>query len=151
MAHYPHHGQLTFGERLADRVAAFGGSWTFIMLFWIVLIGWIILNSLPTVRGHAFDPYPYILLNLVLSMLAALQAPIIMMSQNRQAAKDRLQARLDYEVNLRAELEIAELHAKIDGLRNEQLAEMIQVQREQIRLTTAILDAQAALSTRDGE
>jgi uncharacterized membrane protein len=149
MAHYPHQTRLTLGERLADRVAAFGGSWTFIILFWIVLIGWIILNSLSTVGRHAFDPYPYILLNLVLSMLAAFQAPIIMMSQNRQAAKDRLQARLDYEVNLRAELEIAELHAKIDHLRNEQLAEMIQVQREQIRLATAILDSQAALGAHE--
>jgi uncharacterized membrane protein len=136
--------ELTFGERLADRVAAFGGSWTFIIVFWCVLLAWIVLNSLPAFsRGQPFDPYPYILLNLVLSMLAALQAPIIMMSQNRQAAKDRLQAHLDYQVNVRAELEISELHAKLDQLRNEQLAELIQVQREQIRLATALLEAQA--------
>jgi uncharacterized membrane protein len=136
--------ELTFGERLADRVAAFGGSWTFIIIFWMALIAWIILNSYLLSRGgHAFDPYPYILLNLILSMLAALQAPIIMMSQNRQAAKDRLQARLDYEVNLKAELEISQLHAKMDHLRNEQLAELLDVQREQIRLATAILQGHA--------
>lgn len=136
--------ELTFGERLADRVAAFGGSWTFIIFFWTVLVAWIVANSLLLpLRGHAFDPYPYILLNLVLSMLAAIQAPIIMMSQNRQAAKDRLQAGLDYAVNLKAELGISELHNKLDCLRNEQLVELLEVQREQIRLVTAILRAQA--------
>jgi uncharacterized membrane protein len=132
--------ELTFGERLADRVAAFGGSWTFVIIFWVVLIAWILANSaFLALRGHAFDPYPYILLNLLLSTLAAFQAPIIMMSQNRQAAKDRLQAELDYEVNLKAELEISQLHAKLDDLRDEQLVELLQVQREQIRLVTAIL------------
>src|SRR5262245_53731716 len=117
-------GERTFGERLADRVAAFGGSWTFIIAFLSVLIAWIILNSFVLREArHAFDPYPYILLNLILSMLAAFQAPIIMMSQNRQAAKDRQQAKSDYAVNRKAEDEIAQLHAKLDHLRNEQLAE----------------------------
>ena len=107
--------QLTFGQRIADRVAAFGGSWTFIIMFGVILFAWIIVNSIVLVT-KSFDPYPYILLNLVLSMLAALQAPVIMMSQNRQAAKDRLKADLDYEVNLKAELEVAQLHNKVDRI-----------------------------------
>ena len=107
--------RLTFGERIADKVATFGGSWTFIITFGCVLLVWIVLNSI-LLATRPFDPYPYILLNLVLSMLAALQAPVIMMSQNRQAAKDRLKADLDYEVNMKAELEVAQLHRKIDRL-----------------------------------
>lgn len=95
----------TFGERLADRVAAVGGSWTFIVGFGLFLVVWAVLNSVVLVR-HAFDPFPYIFLNLMLSMLASLQAPIIMMSQNRQAARDRIEARLDYEVNQRSEAQI---------------------------------------------
>ena len=107
--------QSTFGERLADKVAAVGGSWAFIIAFSLVLLGWMLLNSdVLTHWGHAFDPYPYIFLNLMLSTLAAIQAPVIMMSQNRQAAKDRVAASLDFEVNLRAELEILRLHHKID-------------------------------------
>jgi len=106
---------LTFGERLADRVAAIGGSWSFIVGFSLFMIAWAILNTVVLVR-HAFDPFPFIFLNLMLSMLAALQAPIIMMSQNRQASKDRLEVRLDYETNLRAEAQIANLHDKIDLL-----------------------------------
>ena len=106
---------MTFGERLADKVAAVGGSWTFIIGFSLFLIAWAILNTV-ILAAHAFDPFPYIFLNLMLSMLAALQAPIIMMSQNRQAAKDRLEARMDYETNLRSETEIANLHEKIDRL-----------------------------------
>ncbi|KEZ19927.1 putative membrane protein [Sphingobium yanoikuyae] len=105
----------TYGERLADRVAAIGGSWRFIIGFSLFLVAWAILNTLVLAR-HAFDPFPFIFLNLMLSMLAALQAPIIMMSQNRQAAKDRLEARLDYETNLRSEAQIASLHDKIDLL-----------------------------------
>jgi len=105
--------QLTVGDRLADRIATFGGSWTFISAFVAVLLGWIAFN---TERPASFDPYPFILLNLVLSCLAALQAPVIMMSQNRMAAKDRLDARHDYEVNLKAEMEIMQLHTKIDDL-----------------------------------
>ena len=107
--------RLTFGERIADKVASFGGSWTFIITFGVVLLLWITVNSI-LLAAHPFDPYPYILLNLFLSMLAALQAPVIMMSQNRQSTKDRLKADLDYEVNMKAELEVAQLHRKIDRL-----------------------------------
>jgi uncharacterized membrane protein len=107
--------QLTMGQRIADRVAAFGGSWTFIILFSAVIALWILLNAW-ALWTHAFDPYPYILLNLVLSTLAAFQAPIIMMSQNRQAAKDRIKSDLDFEVNRKAELEVANLHLKLDRM-----------------------------------
>ena len=132
---------LTFGQRLADQVASFGGSWTFIMIFASILLSWIILNSVILARmNSAFDPYPYILLNLFLSMLAALQAPIIMMSQKRQAAKDRLDAAHDYEVNMKAELEIADLHKKMDELREKQWLELIEMQQEQIRLLTQLLE-----------
>jgi uncharacterized membrane protein len=106
---------LTFGQKLADRVAVIGGSWTFIIAFSLLLVTWALINSV-VLASHAFDPFPYIFLNLMLSMLAALQAPVIMMSQNRQAAKDRMAAALDYEVNLKAELAIAELHIKLDRL-----------------------------------
>jgi len=109
--------RATFGERLSDRVAAVGGSWGFIIAFTAVLLGWMILNSdILTHFNAAFDPYPYIFLNLLLSTVAAIQAPIIMMSQNRQSAKDRLAASLDYETNLRAELDILRVHHKIDHL-----------------------------------
>jgi uncharacterized membrane protein len=109
--------QATFGEHLSDKVAAVGGSWKFIMVFAAVLLGWMLLNSqILGTLGKAFDPYPFIFLNLMLSTVAAIQAPIIMMSQNRQSAKDRIAAAHDYEVNLRAELEILRLHAKIDAL-----------------------------------
>jgi uncharacterized membrane protein len=107
--------QMTLGARVADRVAAFGGSWTFIIIFAVVMLIWVTLNS-AALFVHHFDPYPYILLNLFLSMIAAIQAPVIMMSQNRQAAKDRLQADQDYQVNLKAELEVAQLHHKLDHL-----------------------------------
>ena len=106
------------GERLADRVAAVGGSWGFIIAFAIVLFAWMLINSKALAGlGLSFDPFPFIFLNLMLSMLAAIQAPVIMMSQNRQAAKDRLTEKLDYEINLRAELEIMRLHEKLDQLR----------------------------------
>jgi uncharacterized membrane protein len=131
--------KLTFGERVADRVAALGGSWTFIGVFAVILLGWILLNDS---LAQAFDPYPYILLNLILSCLAALQAPVIMMSQNRQAAHDRIDARNDYEVNLRAELEIMSLHAKLDAVKQAEWAEILRVQKEQLdvlrRLETAL-------------
>src|SRR5882724_673080 len=104
--------KLTFGERLSDRIASFGGSWRFISLFGGVLFGWIILNAI-FLLNRGFDPYPFILLNLILSCLAAIQAPIIMMSQNRSEARDRLRAENDYKVNLKAELEIRHLHEKI--------------------------------------
>jgi uncharacterized membrane protein len=107
--------RATFGDRLADRVAAIGGSWGFIIAFSAVLLGWMLLNSdVLSHFGLVFDPYPYIFLNLMLSTLAAIQAPVIMMSQNRQSAKDRVAASLDYETNLRAELDILRLHHKLD-------------------------------------
>lgn len=127
--------QLTFGERIADRVATFGGSWTFIGLFLTGMVAWMIINE-ESVR--AFDPYPFILLNLVLSCVAALQAPVIMMSQNRQNAKDRLDARGDYEVNLRAEMEIMGLHAKLDAVREREWTDFLRVQQEQIEVLRRI-------------
>ena len=137
--------QLTFGQRMADRVASFGGSWTFIMIFLSVLLAWIVLNSfILAKRSAAFDPYPYILLNLFLSMLASIQAPILMMSQNRLSAKDRLDAAHDYEVNLKAELEIASLHAKMDELRDKQWADLVAMQQEQINLLMKLLEKKNA-------
>ncbi|MEX1660720.1 DUF1003 domain-containing protein [Thioclava sp. 15-R06ZXC-3] len=109
-------GDATFGQRLADRVAQFGGSWTFILIFGAVLGVWVLLNGFLLMRPVRFDPYPFVFLNLILSMLAAIQAPIIMMSQNRQSEKDRIAAISDYQVNLKAEIEILELHQKIDRL-----------------------------------
>ncbi|HEU5413028.1 MAG TPA: DUF1003 domain-containing protein [Candidatus Angelobacter sp.] len=107
--------RMTLGQRVADKVASFGGSWPFIFIFCGIMLFWVLLNSTALLSRH-FDPYPYILLNLFLSMIAALQAPVIMMSQNRQASKDRLKGDLDYEVNLKAELEVAQLHRKVDNL-----------------------------------
>ncbi|MEL4072283.1 DUF1003 domain-containing protein [Ochrobactrum sp. GPK 3] len=127
----------TTGQRLADKVAEFGGSWTFIIVFGVILAVWVAFNSLLATR--AFDPYPYIFLNLVLSMLAAVQAPIIMMSQNRQAAKDRLDASHDYEVNLKAEIEIMALHEKFDQLRSNELRGLIEKQQQQIEILSGIL------------
>lgn len=108
----------SFGDRLADRVAAVGGSWGFIIAFGVVLAAWILVNSriLEALGLHAFDAYPYIFLNLMLSMLAAIQAPVIMMSQNRQSDKDRIAARHDYELNLRTQLDILRLHKRLDDL-----------------------------------
>jgi uncharacterized membrane protein len=110
--------RLTFGQKLADRVAAVGGSWAFIIGFGVFLATWALLNGVLFAR-HAVDPYPFIFLNLLLSMLAAVQAPVIMMSQNRQAAKDRLAAALDFEVNVKAEIAIAGLHEKMDRLQEQ--------------------------------
>lgn len=133
--------ELTLGQRIADRVTTFGGSWTFISLFGAVLFLWILLNFLLLMKlGKTFDPYPYILLNLVLSMLAAVQAPIILMSQNRAAEKDRLSAEHDYEVNLKAELEIMALHDKMDLLREKQWSELISIQQEQLKLLSQLLE-----------
>ncbi|MCA9081996.1 MAG: DUF1003 domain-containing protein, partial [Planctomycetaceae bacterium] len=125
--------RLSFGEQLADQVASFGGSWTFILCFGGVLILWIAVNSI-AMLGKAFDPFPYILLNLVLSCLAAIQAPVIMMSQNRQEAKDRLRAENDYRVNLKAELEIRHLHSKIDLLLTHQWQRLMEIQQVQTDL-----------------
>ena len=113
----------TTGARVADAVARIGGSWGFIISFMVFLVAWALLNSVLLVSG-AFDPYPYIFLNLVLSMLAAIQAPVIMMSQNRQAERDRTAAAHDYEVNLKAEIEIMALHEKLDELRHSQILAM---------------------------
>ena len=133
----------TVGQRLADRIAAFGGSWTFILLFLAALAAWVALNTLalPRAGRPPFDAYPFVFLNLVLSMLAALQAPVIMMSQNRQAATDRAAAAHDYEVNLKAELEILALHGKVDALRERQWSELVAMQRQQIELLTRLLAA----------
>ena len=129
-----------FGDRLADRVASFGGSWKFIILFGVVLMSWVSANLLLTDLGRlAFDPYPFIFLNLILSMLAAIQAPIIMMSQNRQAMKDRMAAGHDYEVNLKAELEIMQLHEKLDEVRQSQLANLLAQQARQIHMLESLL------------
>lgn len=132
--------QMTFGQKLADKVASFGGSWTFISLFAVVLFIWVLLNSFILIRysSKTFDPYPYILLNLFLSMLAAIQAPIILMSQNRQASKDRFSAEHDYEINLKAELEILTLHEKIDLLRDKQWGELISIQQDQLNLLSKL-------------
>lgn len=118
-------GGVTFGQRLADRVAQIGGSWGFIIAFGIFIGLWTTLNMM-TLRDRALDPYPFVFLNLVLSMIAALQAPIILMSQNRQSARDRLVARHDYEVNLKAEIEIAALHEKLEQIRSQELATLVQ-------------------------
>ena len=131
---------LTFGQLLADKVATFGGTWTFIIIFGVILLLWVLLNAFILLHsGETFDPYPYILLNLFLSMLASIQAPVILMSQNRQSIKDRLEATHDYEVNLKAELEILSLHEKMDELREKNWTELILMQQEQIRLLTQLL------------
>lgn len=125
--------EATLGQRTADAVARFGGSWAFIGIFGAVMVAWITSNAvLVAMHGSSFDPYPFILLNLFLSMLAAIQAPIILMSQNRQSQKDRLTAEHDYEVNLKAEIEIMMLHEKLDQLRDHQLAELIKLQQSQL-------------------
>lgn len=124
---------LRFGERLADRVADFGGSWGFILTFFILLLIWILINVAPFAWTH-FDPYPFILLNLILSCLAALQAPVIMMSQNRQEDKDRLRSRSDYMVNLKSEMQIRSLHKKIDLLMAEQMQSLFKIQEAQMKL-----------------
>jgi uncharacterized membrane protein len=147
----------TFGQRLADHVAKFGGSWLFIIIFAAILLAWVLLNSLILVhRGASFDPYPYILLNLFLSMLAAVQAPVILMSQGRQAVKDRVEAAHDYEVNLKAELEILSLHEKLDELRETQWVALLGMQQEQMHLLTQLLQergvvTQASEHTEDGK
>ncbi len=129
--------QWSFGERLADRIAAFGGSWAFLICFGAFLALWIAMNSVVLIV-HPPDPYPFILLNLVLSCLAAIQAPIIMMSQNRQEAKDRLRSQHDYQVNLKAELEIRHLHDKIDHLLSHQWDRLAQIQEIQLDLLSEI-------------
>ena len=128
--------QLTFGEALSDKIASFGGSWRFIILFGAILFGWLALNVVLATR--AFDPYPFILMNLILSCLAAIQAPIIMMSQNRTETRDRLRAENDYKINLKAELEIRHLHEKIDHLLRRQYNRLFEIQQIQIELLEEI-------------
>ncbi len=128
---------LTVGQRMADRIAAFGGSWYFISVFAVILFAWMALNSWVLV-SKSFDPYPYILLNLVLSTLAAIQAPLIMMSQNRQEARDRARAQHDYQINLKAELEIRQLHQKIDHLLSHQWERLVEIQAVQMELINEV-------------
>ena len=127
----------TFWERLADRVAEIGGSWNFIFGFGIGLVLWVGWNVLTASTRLGFDPYPFIFLNLLLSMLAAIQAPVIMMSQNRAASRDREAADHDYTVNLRAELEIMHLHDKVDAMRDQQMMQLIKQQGETLKLLRA--------------
>src|SRR6266478_5801430 len=129
--------KLTFGERLSDRIAEFGGSWKFLITFGAVIFVWIAANAV-LLATRAFDPYPFILLNLILSCLAAVQAPVIMMSQNRAEARDRLRAENDYKVNLKAELEIRHLHEKIDHLLRRQYNRLFEIQQIQVELMEEI-------------
>jgi uncharacterized membrane protein len=129
---------LAIGQRIADKVASFGGSWTFILSFLTFLLGWIAINVF-ILANKGFDPYPFILLNLLLSCIAALQAPVIMMSQNRQGEKDREKAQNDYMINLKSELEIRMLHEKIDHIILHQEQSLIEIQRIQIDMMNDIL------------
>src|SRR2546422_4999625 len=129
--------KLTFGERLSDRIAEFGGSWKFLISFGAVIFVWIGANVV-LLATKAFDPYPFILLNLILSCLAAVQAPVIMMSQNRAEARDRLRAENDYKINLKAELEIRHLHEKIDHLLRRQYNRLFEIQQIQVELLEEI-------------
>ncbi len=124
---------LTFGEKIADKISTFGGSWKFIFIFFGVLVGWMFLNSM-ILMSDAYDPYPYILLNLVLSCLAAIQAPIIMMSQNRRGERERIQAENDYKVNLKSELQIRQLHSKLDKFTTSQWQTLLKTQQIQTDL-----------------
>ncbi len=123
----------TLGQRVADKMASFGGSWPFLFVFAFVLFGWLFINSV-LLATRPFDPYPYILLNLILSCLAAIQAPVIMMSQNRQEERDRLRSIHDYQINLKAELEIRQLHQKIDHLLSHQWERLVEIQEIQMEL-----------------
>jgi uncharacterized membrane protein len=128
---------LTIGDAISDRVAKFGGSWKFIILFFMVLAGWIIVNS-SFLLTKPFDPFPFILMNLILSCIAAIQAPIIMMSQNRQEKKDRIRSENDYRINLKSEIEIRTLHEKVDHLLLDQWAKMMDIQEMQIEILEEI-------------
>ena len=129
----------TFGQRVADKVASFGGSWTFIISFGVFLVLWIASNII-LLSNKGFDPYPFILLNLILSCIAAMQAPVIMMSQNRREEKDRERARNDYMINLKSELEIRMLHEKIDHLTIHQHEQIMEIQRQQTEMMEKLLD-----------
>ena len=129
--------KLTFGERLSDRIAEFGGSWKFLITFGAVIVVWIGANAV-LLATRAFDPYPFILLNLIISCLAAVQAPVIMMSQNRAELRDRLRSENDYKINLKAELEIRHLHEKLDHLLRRQYNRLFEIQQIQIELLEEI-------------
>ncbi|WP_339658305.1 DUF1003 domain-containing protein [uncultured Polaribacter sp.] len=131
--------KFTYGQRLADKIASFGGSWKFIIIFGLFILIWIFSNIVFLVN-KGFDPYPFILLNLILSCLAALQAPVIMMSQNRQEEKDRERAKQDYMVNLKSELEIRMLHEKIDHLIIHQQQELLNIQQVQVEMMQDIMN-----------
>lgn len=139
--------QATIGQRLADRVAAFGGSWTFIGVFFCVLALWIVVNS-TALLAKPFDPYPFILMNLILSCLAAIQAPVIMMSQNRQEAKDRLRSEHDYQINLKAELEIQLLRDGLERLAGHQWQQLLEIQQMQVDMISE-LRAQSSSKSKD--
>lgn len=132
-------GNLTFGQKIADKVALFGGSWTFIITFFMFIAVWIASNII-LLNGKGFDPYPFILLNLILSCIAAVQAPVIMMSQNRQEEKDRNRSKKDYLINLKAELEIRNLHEKLDHLMIQQHEKMLEIQQIQIDMLTEFIE-----------
>ena len=136
---------LAFGQRIADKVAEFGGSWTFIIIFFSMILVWMLVNII-FLATRAFDPYPFILLNLVLSCIAAVQAPVIMMSQNRQETKDRLRALNDYQVNLKAELEIRQLHEKMDHLLIKQGQRVLEIQEIQLDLMEQIFNLSQKMS-----
>ncbi len=142
--------KLTFGEHMADKVAKLGGSWKFILSFIFIITVWMLFNAL-YFYNDAFDPYPFILLNLVLSCLAAIQAPIIMMSQNRQAEKDRLQANEEYCTNLKAELEIQQLHSKLDLFMKHQWESLIELQKIQIELAEDLVHHKKRLKPKEKE
>jgi uncharacterized membrane protein len=131
-------GQLTFGQRAADRMAEIAGSWGFITFFVVIIVTWITINSIALLT-KPFDPFPYILLNLVLSCVAAIQAPVIMMSQNRQEGRDRLHAEQDYQVNLKAELEVQHLHEKMDHIMKHQWERLAEIQKIQVDLMSELV------------
>jgi uncharacterized membrane protein len=131
---------VTFGQKLADKIAAYGGSWKFIITFAVFILIWVLLNTI-LFFTKPFDPYPFILLNLFLSCLAALQAPVIMMSQNRQEEKDRRRERGDFLINMKAELEVRNLHEKLDLMMAEQMKALFELQKKQIELMNEILNA----------
>ena len=131
--------KLTFGQRLSDKIAEFGGSWKFIIIFLVIIFIWMGINSY-LLLSKPYDPYPFILLNLVLSCLAAIQAPVIMMSQNRQETKDRLRGEYDYKINLKAELEIRQLHQKLDHLLMHQWERLLEIQEIQLEFMNELRD-----------
>ena len=139
--------QSTTGQKISDHVAKFGGSWTFIIAFMVILFAWIIFNSISP-KPERFDPYPYILMNLILSCVAALQAPIIMMSQNRQEDKDRLRSENDYMINLKAELEVRSLHQKVDLLLEEQIKTLFEIQAKQMEMLKSLNEKMDDLRSR---